>query len=300
MACAISILMRGLSDELALVDVDECRLKGETMDLQHGSLFMKMPKIVSSKDYQVTANSNLVIITAGVRQKKGETRLDLVQRNLAIFKLMVSDIMAHSPNCKIIIVSNPVDILTYVTWKLSGLPQNRVIGSGCNLDTARFRFLIGQKLGIHSRSCLGWVLGEHGDSCVPVWSSVSVAGVPLRDLNAQLGTDQDPENWKDIHRQVLCSPYEIIKMKGYTSWAIGLSVADLVESLLRDLRRVHPVSTIVKGLYGIREEVAFSVPCILGSEGIAGLIQVKLTPQEEACLRKSAETLCGILKALEV
>nr|KAF6341413.1 lactate dehydrogenase A like 6B [Myotis myotis] len=300
MACAISILMRGLSDELALVDVNEGRLKGETMDLQHGSLFVKMPKIVSSKDYQVTANSSLVIITAGVRQKKGETRLDLVQRNLAIFKLMISDIMTHSPNCKVIIVSNPVDILTYVTWKLSGIPQTRVIGSGCNLDTARFRYLIGQKLGIHAGSCQGWVLGEHGDSCVPVWSSVNVAGVPLGDLNAQLGTDQDPERWKDVHKEVVSSPYEIIKMKGYTSWAIGLSVADLAESLLRDLRRVHPVSTIVKGLYGIREEVALSVPCVLGADGIAGLVQVKLTPEEEARLKKSAETLWGILRALEV
>ncbi|ELK34803.1 L-lactate dehydrogenase A-like 6B [Myotis davidii] len=300
MACTISILIRGLSDELALVDVNEGRLKGETMDLQHGSLFVKMPKIVSRKDYQVTANSNLVIITAGVRQKKGETRLDLVQRNLAIFKLMISDIMTHSPNCKMIIVSNPVDILTYVTWKLSGIPQNRVIGSGCNLDTARFRYLIGQKLGIHAGSCQGWVLGEHGDSCVPVWSSVSVAGVPLRDLNAQLGTDQDPERWKDIHKEVVSSAYEIIRMKGYTSWAIGLSVADLAESLLRDLRRVHPVSTIVKGLYGIREEVALSVPCVLGADGITGLVQVKLTPEEEARLKKSAETLWGILRALEV
>ncbi|XP_006777518.1 PREDICTED: L-lactate dehydrogenase A-like 6B, partial [Myotis davidii] len=159
----------------------------------------------------------------------------------------------------------------------------------CNLDTARFRYLIGQKLGIHAGSCQGWVLGEHGDSCVPVWSSVSVAGVPLRDLNAQLGTDQDPERWKDIHKEVVSSAYEIIRMKGYTSWAIGLSVADLAESLLRDLRRVHPVSTIVKGLYGIREEVALSVPCVLGADGITGLVQVKLTPEEEARLKKSAE-----------
>ncbi|XP_005872945.1 PREDICTED: L-lactate dehydrogenase A-like 6B [Myotis brandtii] len=300
LACAISILLRGLSDELALVDVAEGKLRGEMLDLQHGSLFVKMPKIVSSKDYQVTANSRLVIITAGARQKKGETRLDLVQRNLAIFRLMISDIMMHSPNCKVIIVSNPVDILTYVTWKLSGIPQNRVIGSGCNLDTARFRFLIGQKLGLHAESCHGWVLGEHGDSCVPVWSGVNVAGVPLRDLNAQLGTDQDPERWKDVHKEVVASPYEIIKTKGYTSWAIGLSVADLAESVLRDLRRVHPVSTIVKGLYGIREEVALSVPCVLGGDGIAGLIQVKLTPEEEARLKKSAETLWEVLRALDV
>lgn len=300
MACAISILLRGLSDELALVDVAEGRLKGEVMDLQHGSPFVKMPNIVSSKDYQVTANSNLVIITAGARQEKGETRLNLVQRNVAIFKLMISDIMTYSPKCKLIVVSNPVDILTYVTWKLSGIPQHRVIGSGCNLDTARFRFLIGQKLGVHPESCHGWVLGEHGDSSVPVWSGVNIAGVLLKDLNADIGTDKDPEHWKNVHKDVIASAYQIIKMKGYTNWAIGLSVADLAESILKNLRRVHPVSTIIKGLYGINEEVSLSVPCILGENGITDLIKVKLTPEEEARLKKSAETLWEIQKTLKV
>ncbi|XP_044773222.1 L-lactate dehydrogenase A-like 6B [Neomonachus schauinslandi] len=242
MACAISILLRGLTDELALVDVNEDKLKGETMDLQHGSPFVKMPTIVSSK----------------------------------------------------------VDILTYVTWKLSEFPQNRVIGSGCNLDTARFRFLIGQKLGIHSESCHGWVLGEHGDSSVPVWSGVNVAGVPLKNLNSDIGTDQDPEQWKNVHKDVIASAYEIIKMKGYTSWAIGLSVADLTESILKNLRRVHPVSTIIKGLYGINEEVFLSVPCILGESGIADLIKIKLTTEEQACLKKSAETLWEIQKELKL
>lgn len=300
MACAVSILLRGLSDELALVDVAEGKLQGETMDLQHGSPFVKMPTIVSSKDYHVTANSCLVIITAGVRQEKGETRLNLVERNVSIFKLMIPDIMTHSPNCKLLVVSNPVDVLTYVSWKLSGLPQNRVIGSGCNLDTARFRFLISQKLGIHAESCHGWVLGEHGDSSVPVWSGVNVAGVLLRDLNAQIGTDQDPEHWKHVHKEVIASAYKIIQMKGYTSWAIGLSVADLAESVLRDLRRVHPVSTIVKGLYGISEEVSLSVPCVLGGGGIAGLVQVPLEPEEEARLQKSAQTLWEIQRTLEL
>ncbi|XP_029799983.1 L-lactate dehydrogenase A-like 6A [Suricata suricatta] len=300
MACAISILLKGLTDELTLVDVDEDKLKGETMDLQHGSLFVRMPTIASSKDYLVTANSNLVVITAGARQEKGETRLDLVQRNVAIFKLMVSNIIQYSPHCKLIVVSNPVDILTYVTWKLSGFPKNRVIGSGCNLDTARFRFLIGQKLGIHSESCHGWVLGEHGDSSVPVWSGVNIAGVPLKDLNSDIGTDKDPEKWKNVHSGVIASAYEIIKMKGYTNWAIGLSVADLTESILRDLKRVHPVSTIIKGLYGINEEVFLSVPCVLGESGIADLIKVKLSPEEQARLKKSAETLWEIQKQLEL
>lgn len=300
MACAISILLKGLTDELALVDVDEDKLKGETMDLQHGSPFVKMPTIASSKDYLVTANSNLVVITAGARQEKGETRLNLVQRNVAIFKLMISNIIQYSPRCKLIVVSNPVDILTYVAWKLSGFPQNRVIGSGCNLDTARFRFLIGQKLGIHSESCHGWILGEHGDSSVPVWSGVNIAGVPLKDLSSDIGTDKDPEKWKNVHKDVIASAYEIIKMKGYTNWAIGLSVADLTESILRNLRRVHPVSTIIKGLYGINKEVFLSVPCVLGESGIADLVKVTLTPEEQARLKKSAETLWGIQKELEL
>ncbi|XP_012502247.1 PREDICTED: L-lactate dehydrogenase A-like 6B [Propithecus coquereli] len=300
MACAISILLKGLSDELALVDLDEGRLKGETMDLQHGSPFMKMPNIACSKDYHITANSNLVIITAGARQEKGETRLNLVQRNVTIFKAMISSVVQYSPLCKIIVVSNPVDILTYVAWKLSTFPKNRVIGSGCNLDTARFRFLIGQKLGIHSESCHGWVLGEHGDSSVPVWSGVNIAGVPLKDLNADIGTDKDPEQWGNVHKEVIASAYEIIKMKGYTNWAIGLSVADLTESILKNLRRTHPVSTIIKGLYGIDEEVFLSVPCILGANGITDLIKIKLTPEEEAHLKKSAKTLWEIQKELKL
>ncbi|XP_044099183.1 L-lactate dehydrogenase A-like 6A [Neovison vison] len=300
MACAISILLRGLTDELALVDVHEDKLKGETMDLQHGSPFVKMPTVVSSRDYVVTANSSLVIITAGARQEKGETRLNLVHRNVDIFKLMISSITQYSPRCKMIVVSNPVDILTYVTWKLSEFPPNRVIGSGCSLDTARFRFLIGQKLGIHAESCHGWVLGEHGDSSVPVWSGVNVAGVPLKNLNSAIGTDQDPEQWKNVHKDVVASAYEIIRMKDYTSWAIGLSVADLTESILKNLRRVHPVSTLVKGLYGINEEVFLSVPCILGENGITDLIKIKLTTEEEASLKKSAETLWEIQKELKL
>ncbi|XP_045700084.1 L-lactate dehydrogenase A-like 6B isoform X1 [Phyllostomus hastatus] len=241
MACAISILLKGLSDELALVDAAEGKLKGETMDLQHGSQFVRMPNVVAGK----------------------------------------------------------VDILTYVAWKLSGMPPNRVIGSGCNLDTARFRFLIGQKLGIHPESCHGWVLGEHGDSSVPVWSGVNVAGVALRHLNSDIGTDKDPEQWRDVHKDVIASAYEIIKRKGYTSWAIGLSVADLTESILKNLRRVHPVSTMIKGLYGIQEDVSLSVPCVLGENGITDLIKVNLTPEEQARLKKSAETLWEIQKDLK-
>uniref|UniRef100_A0A8D1QY15 L-lactate dehydrogenase n=1 Tax=Sus scrofa TaxID=9823 RepID=A0A8D1QY15_PIG len=176
---------------LALVDVLEDKLKGEIMDLQHGSLFLQTPKIVADKDYSVTANSKIVVVTAGVRQQEGESRLNLVQRNVNVFKFIIPQIVKYSPDCIIIVVSNPVDILTYVTWKLSGLPKHRVIGSGCNLDSARFRYLMAEKLGVHPSSCHGWILGEHGDSSVAVWSGVNVAGVSLQELNPEMGTDND-------------------------------------------------------------------------------------------------------------
>ncbi|XP_045412961.1 L-lactate dehydrogenase A-like 6B [Lemur catta] len=192
-----------------------------------------------------------------------------------------------------------MDILTYVAWKLSAFPKNRVIGSGCNLDTARFRYFIGQRLGIHSENCHGLVLGEHGDS-IPIWSGVNIAGVPLKDLNSDIGTDKDPEQWENVHKKVVSSAYEMFKMKGYTSWGVSLSVADLTESILKNLRRVHPVSTLSKGLYGINEEIFLSIPCILGENGITDLIKLKLTPEEEARLQKSAEILWEIQKELKL
>uniref|UniRef100_A0A8D2D5K9 L-lactate dehydrogenase n=1 Tax=Sciurus vulgaris TaxID=55149 RepID=A0A8D2D5K9_SCIVU len=298
MACAICILLKDLADELALVDVAVDKLKGETMDLQHGSLFFSTSKIVSGKDYKVSENSKLVIVTAGARQNEGESRLDLVQRNVAIMKSIIPSIVRYSPDCKMLIVSNPVDILTYVVWKISGLPASRVIGSGCNLDSARFRYLIGEKLGVHPTSCHGWIIGEHGDSSVPLWSGVNVAGVPLKSLHPDLGTDSDKEQWKTIHKQVVESAYEVLKLKGYTSWAIGLSVTDLAGSILKNLRRVHPVSTMVKGLYGIKEEIFLSIPCILGRNGISDIVKVNLNSQEEILLKKSANTLWDIQKDL--
>ncbi|XP_009075708.1 PREDICTED: L-lactate dehydrogenase B chain isoform X2 [Acanthisitta chloris] len=241
MACAVSILGKGLCDELALVDVLEDKLKGEMMDLQHGSLFLHTHKIVADK----------------------------------------------------------VDILTYVTWKLSGLPKHRVIGSGCNLDTARFRYLMSERLGIHPSSCHGWILGEHGDSSVAVWSGVNVAGVCLQELNPAMGTDKDAENWKEVHKQVVDSAYEVIKLKGYTNWAIGLSVADLCETMLKNLYRIHSVSTLVKGMYGIENDVFLSLPAILSASGLTSVINQKLKDDEVTQLKKSADTLWSIQKDLK-
>uniref|UniRef100_A0A4X2K2N0 L-lactate dehydrogenase A chain n=1 Tax=Vombatus ursinus TaxID=29139 RepID=A0A4X2K2N0_VOMUR len=288
MACAISILVKDLADELALVDVIEDKLKGEMMGFQYGSLFLKMSKIVSGKDYSVTANSELVVVMAGTHQQKGESHLNLVWHNVNIFKFIIHNIVQHGPNCKLFIVSNPVDILTYVAWKLSGFPKNRVIGSGHKLDSAFFCYLMGEGLGVHSSSCHGWVLGKHGDSCVPVWSGVYVADVSLKNVYPALGTDADLENWKDVHKQVVESAYEVIKLKGYTSWVIGLFGADLAESIMKNLRRVHPVSTMIKGIYGINED-----------NGISDVVKVNLNLEEEGHLKKSSDTLWGIQKELQ-
>lgn len=242
-------------------------------------------------DYALSAGSKLCIVTAGARQREGESRLNLVQRNADILKGMIPKLIQHSPDTILLIVSNPVDLMTYVAWKLSGLPKERVIGSGTNLDSSRFRFLLSERFNVAPNSTHGWIIGEHGDSSglfeikiythftsslqfgnvsVPVWSGVNVAGVRLRDLNPAAGTDADTENWGQIHTQVVqrfnsffgiafdskvtnnysffISAYEIIRLKGYTSWAIGLSVSILTKAILKNSRNVFAVSTFVQVL----------------------------------------------------
>lgn len=300
MACAFTILNQGLSSDVVLIDTDVNKMRGEMLDLQHGSLFLKDSQINASTDYAVTRNSKICIITAGVRQKEGESRLNLVQRNTEIMKDIVPNLVKYSPDTIIIMVSNPVDILTYVAWKLSGLPKHRVIGSGTNLDSTRFRFLLSQKLGIAPSSCHGYIIGEHGDSSVAVWSGVNVAGVRLCDINPNAGSDDDPENWKQIHKDVINSAYEIIKLKGYTSWAIGLSVASMVQSILRNSAEVHAVSVNIKGYYGIDFDLYLSLLCSLGYGGVAKIVNIKLTDHSHQQFNKSALTLNEIKKKIKI
>lgn len=329
MACAFSLITQHVASEVALVDVMEDKLKGEVMDLQHGLAFVKGVTIRGDKDYKVTAGSKVCIITAGARQKDGESRLNLVKRNVAIFKSIVPELVKYSPDTILMVVSNPVDILTYVTWKLSGLPRHRVIGSGTNLDTARFRFLIGEKLNIAPSSVHGYIIGEHGDSSVPLWSSTSVAGVSLSALQPDLGKKSDKVDWqqvqtdlvdvvtmetkseggggspvrnpwKDIHKEVVNSAYNIIKLKGYTSWAIGLSVSALTTTVLRNENAVFAVSTLAKNYHGIEQEVFLSLPCVLMQHGVGSVIKQILSEDEKAQLQKSATTLWEIQKDLDL
>ncbi|GAB6030599.1 L-lactate dehydrogenase A chain [Chamberlinius hualienensis] len=294
MACAFSLLTQGIVHELALVDVMADKLKGEMMDLQHGLAFLRNVKIQAGPDYSITSGSKVIIITAGARQRDGESRLNLVQRNLEIFKTIIPNLVKYNPDAILMVVSNPVDIMTYVTWKLSGLPVNRVFGSGTNLDSARFRFLLGEKLQIAPSSCHGWIIGEHGDSSVPVWSGVNIAGVRLSDIDERVGTKDDPEDWGSLHKKVVDSAYEIIKLKGYTSWAIGLSCASLCRSILGNQQNIYALSTLVKGTHGIEQDVFLSVPCVLGSNGIVNIVVQSLKDEEKEKLQKSAETINAV------
>lgn len=300
MACAFSMLCHGICNELALSDVMEDKLIGECLDLKQGAAFLSgNVKIDANKDLSVTKESKIIVISAGARQRPGESRLSLVQRNTDIFKTIIPKLVEYSPNAIFLVVSNPVDILTYVTWKLSGLPMNRIIGSGTNLDSARFRYYIAEKLNISTKSCHGWIIGEHGDSSVPVWSGVNVAGVNLKALNPKIGTSEDNENWNDIHKQVVESAYQIINLKGYTSWAIGLSVSKICSSILRNEKRVFALSTLVKDKFNdINDEVFLSLPCVVGKNGVESVITPILSDDELNKFKNSVKTINEVQKGI--
>jgi len=296
MACAYSILQQHIASEICLVDVVADKLKGEMMDLQHGLAFTRHCIIKADTDYSITAGSKVCVITAGARQREGESRLSLVQRNVEIFKGIIPNLVKYSPDTILLVVSNPVDCLTYVAWKLSGLSKERVIGSGTKLGSARFRFLLSEQLNIAPSNCHGWIIGEHGDSSVAVWSGVNVAGVGISNEQGD-----DNEGWKkDIHKKVVESAYEIIQLKGYTSWAIGLSVATIVKAIMSNSRQVFALSTNIKGIHGINDDVYLSLPVVIGVNGITHIIKQKLKHNEIEQLQKSAGQLIQVQNSLNL
>ncbi|GAB2224544.1 hypothetical protein Drorol1_Dr00005306 [Drosera rotundifolia] len=301
MAIAQTILTQDLADELALVDAVPDKLRGEMLDLQHAAAFLPRTKITASTDYAVTAGSDLCIITAGARQVAGESRLDLLGRNVVLFRKIVPPLVEHSPDGILLVVSNPVDVLTYVAWKLSGFPPNRVIGSGTNLDSSRFRFLIADHLDVNAQDVQAYIVGEHGDSSVALWSSISVGGVPILSFLESRQIPYEKETLENIHHEVVNCAYEVIKLKGYTSWAIGYSVASLARSILRDQRRIHPVSVLANGFHEIDAgDVFLSLPALLGRGGVLGVTNVNMTEEEAGKLRCSAKTILEVQAQLGV
>jgi L-lactate dehydrogenase len=298
MACAYSMLIQGTLDELVLVDVDQVKLEGEVMDLVHGLSFVA-PATVRAGTLADCQGADIVIITAGARQKAGESRLELLGRNVGIFKNLISELVRYCPDAIYLVVSNPVDVMTYVTWKLSGLPCNNIIGSGTVLDTARFRYLLAQDLQLDPRSIHAYIIGEHGDSEVPVWSRLNIAGTPMLDDDAQFGTVSDTGHWYHIFEQVKNAAYEIIQRKGATSYAIGLAVTQIVQAIMHDQNRVLTLSCLSSGLYGI-EDVYLSLPAVVNRYGVNRIVQLALSSSEEQQLKHSAQLLRQAIEELEL
>ncbi|HEX2916298.1 MAG TPA: L-lactate dehydrogenase [Chloroflexia bacterium] len=286
---AYRLVATGIASELVLIDVDRNRAEGEMMDLNHALPFERTCRI-SVGDYSAAKDAGLVVITAGAAQKPGETRLDLVGRNVAIFRQIIPEIVKYAPDCMFLIASNPVDIMTYIVLKLSGFPRNRVIGSGTVLDTSRFRYMLGDYYKVDSRSVHAYILGEHGDSEVPVWSTANIAGVSLEDYSHLLDKPYSQQDMDNIFEEVRTAAYKIIERKKATYYAIGSGLVRLVESILRDQDTVYSVSSLLTGQYGI-EDICLSLPAVLGRDGVGRIIEIPLDEKEVEGLRRSATVL---------
>jgi len=297
---AYTLMLNGLFSELVLIDINTTKARGEAMDLNHGLPFAKPVKIYQGS-YEDSKDSDLIIISAGANQKEGETRLDLVHKNTAVFRSIISEIVKYnSPeNTILLVVTNPVDILTYVTWKLSGFPINRVLGSGTVLDTARFKYLIGEHTGVDARNVHGYILGEHGDTELAAWSITSIAGMPIDVYCEKCGKCDDCNELDKIYNQVRNAAYEIINAKGATYYAVALAVERIVEAIMRDEHSILTVSSILQGEYGI-SDVAISVPTVVDRNGVNRVLEVPLSENELKQLHHSAETLKNIIKELKL
>ncbi|NER81341.1 MAG: L-lactate dehydrogenase [Leptolyngbya sp. SIO1D8] len=294
MACAYSMLIQNVFDEMVLVDINQQKLEGEVMDLEQGMPFVQPMQIIGGT-LADGAGADIVIVTAGTAQKPGETRLDLVQKNVEILKKLIPDIVNHCPEALLLMVTNPVDVLTYAAWKLSGLPRSRVLGSGTVLDTGRFRYLLARQFQIDARSLHAYIIGEHGDSEVPVWSQANIAGKRIME---EAASAQDRAMLETIFQQTKNAAYEIIQRKGYTSYAIGLAVTQIVQSLIRDQNRVLTVSSLLDEIYGIHD-VCLSLPAILNRMGVTRVINLSLNETEQAQLRHSAQTLRNVIDQIQ-
>jgi len=297
---AYTLLMSGLFSEMVIVDINETKALGEVMDLNHGLPFAKPVKIYQGT-YSDIRNSDLIIISAGANQKEGETRLDLVYKNTQIFKSIVSNITKHADpeETILLVVTNPVDILTHVTAKISGWPPERVIGSGTVLDTARFRYLIGEHVGLDARNIHGYILGEHGDTELPAWSLTTIAGMPMEEYFKTCKTCTGGDNRLEIFQKVKNAAYDIIRAKGATYFAVALAIKRIAEAIMRDENSILTVSSLLQGQYGI-SDVTLSVPSIVYRNGIKRILEVPLTNEEMHLLRHSADTLKEILKKLNL
>ncbi len=286
---AFRFLQQGLFSQLVLLDANRAKAEGEAMDLSDGLPYGASMQITAGS-YNDLSDCALVVITAGANQKPGETRLDLIEKNAAILKNILGEIGGRPFEGILLIVSNPVDVLTHTAWKLSGLPRERVIGSGTVLDTGRLKQLLGEELRVDSRNVHAFIIGEHGDSELPVWSGANVSGLALDDFGRLRGKELHAAKRDWIYREIRDSAQEIICRKGATYYGIAMAVGRIAECIVKDEHAVLPVSAVLKGEYGL-EDVALSIPSIVGKNGLEKVLQIPLGPEERQALERSAAQL---------
>jgi len=292
-ASCFSLMQSGLFSEMVLIDAAKDKAEGEALDISHGLPFAK-PMSIYAGDYDDIKDAAIIIISAGANQKPGETRLDLVKKNVAIFRSILPEIKKRNVGGILLIVANPVDILTYLAIKESGLPENRVFGSGTVLDTARLKYLLGEHLSVDSRSVHAFIIGEHGDSEMPAWSSANVSGIPLNSFCEMRGHMDHQKSMDAIADQVKNSAYEIIEKKHATYYGIAMSVRRICEAIIRDEKSILPISSLQHGEFGI-DGCSISMPAIVGADGVESLVPIELSNAERKSLTESANTLKAVI-----
>ncbi|MBN2592370.1 MAG: L-lactate dehydrogenase [Sedimentisphaerales bacterium] len=293
-----TLMQTGLAGEIVLIDLDQKRLKGEIMDLEHGLAFVQ-PVEIRSGDYADCADANLIVVTAGAKQVSGQSRLELTKRNADIIKSICDEIKKWDSDAVLVMVANPVDALTQVALHRLGWPRERVIGSGTVLDSARFRSMLSRHCKIDTRNVHAYVLGEHGDSEVAAWSLTHVAGVLMKDYCIICQGCDPKKQHEDITRRVRDSAYHIIDYKGSTYYAIGLSLARISGAILRDEHSILTISILLHGEYDI-DGICLSVPCVVGKAGVERIITAQLDADEHAALKGSAQTLRKVLEQIDI
>ncbi|KAK4872853.1 hypothetical protein RN001_014882 [Aquatica leii] len=300
--CALvaTLLFMKLTNEIGFVDINAERLKANLLGFKYMSMHLNYAKIEGSTTYDAIAGSKICIFSAGVRPNPGESRLTILEKNVVVMKDVVPKVVRYAPDSILILVLNPVDIMTYITTCISGFPPERVLGSGTNLDTARLRFKMSEKYNVATDACEGWVLGEHGLSSMIAWSTCKVGGVFITDLNPKMGLDDDKEKWAEVHQYVTQQGPGINKLKGYTNWGIALSVCDICNAILNNTKSVRAVTVPAKGFHGIEDNVYLSLPAVIGQNGIIDIVELPLTERECQNLHKSGKFLFEYQQKLKI
>ena len=291
-----SLIMEGTVSELVLVDVNRDRAEGEAMDINHAIPFTS-PATVTAGDYADCRHSDIIVITAGIAQSPGESRLALAERNIKILSQIVPRLVEVAPDAIILVLSNPVDLLTYATVRMSGLPWQHVIGSGTVLDTARFRYELSARCKVDPRNIHAYIIGEHGDSEVPAWSLTNIAGVDLEKFCQLCGEKCSSQELTGTFERVRNAAYEIIRLKGATYYGVALGTVRMIEAILRDQNTILTASTLLQGQYGLKD-ICLSLPAILGREGVRWVVEIPLSEGERRALIQSAEKLKEVLKQI--